>query len=151
MERKNFGLIDKNSPIPFYFQINDILLKKIKEGKFKPHQQIPTEEELTAIFKVSRMKMRQAIAKMVSEGILYRKRGHGTFVGEPRLERKAARFTSATVGKVEAGLKPGAVLLERKVIRPSKEEHSILNLREEDRVLEVVRLRLANDKPIAIE
>ncbi len=150
MEDRNLGPIDKNSPIPFYFQITDILLKRIKEGKFKPHQQIPTEEELTAIFQVSRMTVRQAISKMVSEGILYRKRGHGTFVGEPRLERKVARLTSATVDMEEAGLKPGAVLLERKVIRPSEEERSILNLGEEDHVLEVVRLRLANEQPIAI-
>jgi len=150
MEGKNLGPIDKNSPIPFYFQINDILLRKIKAGKFKPHQQIPTEEELTAIFQVSRMTVRQAISKMVSEGILYRKRGHGTFVAEPRLERKVAKLTSATVDMEEAGLKPGAVLLERKVIQPTEEERSILNLGKEEPVLEVVRLRLANEQPIAI-
>ncbi len=150
MVGNNFGPIDKNSPVPLYFQINDILLKKIKAEEFKPHQQIPTEEELTAIFQVSRMTVRQAISKMVTEGILYRKRGHGTFVAEPKLERKVAKLTSATVDMEEAGLKPGIILLGKRTIIPTDEERSILNLKENDPVLEVMRLRLANQQPIAI-
>ncbi|MCX5909267.1 MAG: GntR family transcriptional regulator [Deltaproteobacteria bacterium] len=150
MVGNNFGPIDKNSPVPLYFQINDILLKKIKAEEFKTHQQIPTEEELTATFQVSRMTVRQAISKMVTEGILYRKRGHGTFVAEPKLERKVAKLTSATVDMEEAGLKPGAIILHKKIMTPNEEERNILGLRPKEHVLEILRLRLANDQPIAI-
>ncbi len=146
----NLDPIDKSNPIPLYYQISDILLRKIEGKEFKPHQQIPTEEELTSIFQVSRMTVRQAIVKMVNEGILYRKRGHGTFVAEPKIERKVAKLTSATVDMEEAGLKPGAIILHKKVINPNEEERNILRLSPADRALEVLRLRLANGQPIAI-
>ena len=150
MTRKDLGKINKELPIPLYFQIGDILLRKIAAGKVRPHQQIPTEEELTAIFEVSRMTVRQAISKLVNDGLLYRRRGRGTFVAEPKIERKVAKLSSVAEDTERAGLKPGCIILDKKILQPTEEERTILRLKTQEKILEIHRLRLANDKPIAI-
>jgi GntR family transcriptional regulator len=144
------GKIDKGLPIPLYYQISDILVQKIAAQKVRPHQQIPSEERLAGVFEVSRLTVRQAIQKLVNEGRLYRKRGHGTFVAEPKIERKVARLSSVAEDTEKAGLKPGSVILEENIILPEEEERNILRLKAGERVLEIKRLRLANDQPIAI-
>jgi GntR family transcriptional regulator len=144
------GKINKGLPIPFYYQISDILLQKIAAQEVRPHQQIPSEEKLAGVFEVSRLTVRQAIQKLVNEGKLYRKRGHGTFVAEPKIERKVAKLSSVAEDMERAGLKPGSVILEKKIILPEEEERSVLRLKSAEKVLEVKRLRLANDQPIAI-
>lgn len=150
MMPNNLGEIVKGIPIPLYYQICDLLLRKIEKGQFRPHQQIPTEEELTANFEVSRMTVRQAINKLVNDGMLYRKRGRGTFVGEPKIERKVAKLSSVAEDTEKAGLRPGSVILEKKIIQPTEEERTMLRLKSQEKVLEINRLRLANDQPIAI-
>ena len=94
MTENELGKINKGLPIPLYYQISDILLRKIAAQEVRPHQQIPSEEKLAGVFEVSRLTARQAIQKLVNEEKLYRKRGHGTFVAEPKIERKVARLSS---------------------------------------------------------
>ncbi len=150
MTQNNLGEIVKGIPIPLYYQISDLLLRNIEKGQFRPHQQIPTEEELTANFEVSRMTVRQAINKLVNDGVLYRMRGRGTFVGEPKIERKVAKLSSVAEDMKRAGLEPGSIILEKNIIEPTEEERTVLRLNSEEKVLEIKRLRLANDQPIAI-
>ena len=147
---KNLGSLNKGVPIPLYYQINDIILRKVEAKEFLPHQQLPSEDELASIFEVSRMTVRQAILKLVSEGKLYRQRGQGTFVAEPKIERKVAKLSSVAEDMERAGLKPGSVILEKNIILPKEEERSVLRLKAEEKVLEVKRLRLADHQPIAI-
>ena len=150
MTEKELGKIDKGLPIPLYYQISDILLQKITAQEVRAHQQIPSEEKLAGVFEVSRLTVRQAIQKLVNEEKLYRKRGHGTFVAEPKIERKVARLSSVAEDMERAGLKPGSVILEKKIILPKEEERSVLGLKAEEKVLEMKRLRLADHQPIAI-
>ncbi len=72
--------IDKESPLPLYWQLKDILKKKIEQGEFKPGDRIPPEDELCKRFGISRTPIRQALAELVNEGLLFRRRGRGTFV-----------------------------------------------------------------------
>jgi GntR family transcriptional regulator len=150
MDPKDLGNIDRSVPIPFYYQISDILLKKIESREFLPHQQIPSEDQLASIFGVSRMTVRQAISSLVNNGKLYRKHGHGTFIAEPMIERKVARLSSVTVDIEEAGLRPGSIILQKRVVKPPEKVQGLLKLKEGDEILEILRLRLANEEPLAI-
>lgn len=51
-------VIDKNSPIPLYYQLQKIILDKITTGVWQPKTQIPPERELAEIFGLSRMTVR---------------------------------------------------------------------------------------------
>lgn len=150
MVENNLGKIDKGIPVPLYYQICDILLRKIEAREFLPDQQIPSEGELASIFEVNRMTVRQAIIKLVNEGKLCRKRGYGTFVTEPKIERKVARLVSFYTNMEEAGLRPSSVILQKKVVQATDTARDILNLQKGEMVVKIIRLRLANDEPIAI-
>jgi DNA-binding LacI/PurR family transcriptional regulator len=73
-------IIDRNSPIPQYFQLQTWLVEQIEQGIFKPDDKIPTEEEFTQITGLARATIRQAIQNLVNMGYLLRKRRLGTFV-----------------------------------------------------------------------
>ncbi|MCZ7664514.1 MAG: GntR family transcriptional regulator [Thermoleophilia bacterium] len=66
--------------IPLYYQIASLLRTQIENGDFGPGDRIPTENELTEIYSVSRVTVRQALASLVGDGYLVRKKAKGTFV-----------------------------------------------------------------------
>ena len=74
--------IDKNVPIPIYYQLKQMIKKKIEKGEFKPGDRLPTEHELCDMFGISRTPVRHALTELTHEGILYRKPALGTFVSD---------------------------------------------------------------------
>jgi len=74
--------IDKSVPIPLYYQLKEMIKKKIESGEFKPGDRLPTEQELCEMFGISRTPVRQALTELNYEGILYRKPGLGTFISD---------------------------------------------------------------------
>ncbi|CAH8769364.1 GntR family transcriptional regulator [Paenibacillus dendritiformis] len=74
---------------PLYALIIDDIKRKIEEGRYIVHQQIPTEMELADQFGVSRITSKRALLELERSGYIYRKRGSGSFVKE-RAEDKEA-------------------------------------------------------------
>lgn len=72
--------LDKHSSVPLYAQLKDLLTERIESGEYAPGEQIPTEMALCEELDLSRPTVRQAIAELVSEGLLQIKKGKGTFV-----------------------------------------------------------------------
>lgn len=68
--------------LPIYAKIAETLRNEIKNGNFKPGDQLPTEEELCRLYNVSRGTIQKALNLLVSEGIISRRRGIGSFVRE---------------------------------------------------------------------
>lgn len=141
--------IDKKSPIPVYYQLKNIILKKIKDGEFSEGSHIPSERELGESLNISRMTVRQALNQLVSEGVLYREKGRGTFVSKGKIVQRNIMSFSDTVRN--RGLVPSTVVLHFKKIQDRLDIKDLLNLREDDCLYNIKRLRLANELPIAIE
>jgi GntR family transcriptional regulator len=76
--------IDRRSPIPFYFQLKQLIRDEITGKHWLPGERIPSEHALCGHFAVSRTTVRQALAELESEGLLVKEKGRGTFVAEPR-------------------------------------------------------------------
>jgi GntR family transcriptional regulator of arabinose operon len=74
--------IDKNSPIPFYQQLANILRGQILSGALKPGDALPTEFTLAEVFHISRSSVRQAIDLLVSVKLVRRVQGKGNFVSD---------------------------------------------------------------------
>ena len=72
--------LDESKGLPLYRQLEDIFHGKITSGEWAVDSQIPTEEDMVAAYRVSRSTVRSAIAELTRQGLLYRKRGVGTFV-----------------------------------------------------------------------
>ncbi len=72
--------------VPNYYRLENHLRERIQSGALKPGGPIPPESQLCQQFAVSRTTVRQALSRLVFEGLVVRHRGRGSFVAEPRLE-----------------------------------------------------------------
>ncbi len=70
--------------IPIYERIKRHILERIESGVWGPDEKIPTEHELAASFKASRMTVNRAVRELTVQGLLFRIVGVGTFVADRR-------------------------------------------------------------------
>jgi GntR family transcriptional regulator len=143
-------MLDKNSSVPIYVQIEEAIKEKIKKREYLPGEELPTERELTELFGVSRMTIRQAISNLVHKGVLYRIPGKGAFVSKEVIEKKL-EIESFSEDMKKRGLTPGSIVIQFEKISPSDEVREKLSLAEDEKIYLLNRLRLANNEPIAIE
>jgi GntR family transcriptional regulator len=97
-------MIDKNSPIPVYYQLKEMIKEKITKGTWQVGQCIASERELTEAYGVSRMTVRQALGELVQEGLLVREKGKGTFVCEPKVKQEDMMSFSDIIKKAGRSL-----------------------------------------------
>lgn len=72
--------IDRTSAVPMYKQLEECISCAIGSGALKPGDKLPTEDELADAFGISRPVTRQAYSSLVSENLIVRERGRGSFV-----------------------------------------------------------------------
>ncbi|MGM0860851.1 GntR family transcriptional regulator [Bacillus atrophaeus] len=143
--------IDKQSPIPIYYQIMEQLKSQIKNGELQPDAPLPSEREYSEQFGISRMTVRQALSNLVNEGFLYRQKGRGTFVSRPKMEQTLQGLTSFTEDMKSRGMVPSSKLIDYELIDSTAELAGILDCEHPSKIHKVIRVRLANDIPMAIE
>lgn len=141
--------IDKKSPIPVYYQLKNIILGKIKDGEFSEGSLIPSERDLGENLGISRMTVRQALNQLVTEGMLYREKGKGTFVSKGKIVQRNIMSFSDTVRN--KGLVPSTVVLYFEKVSDRQDINNLLGLKDDECLFNLKRLRLANELPIAIE
>ena len=140
-------MIDRDSPIPLYHQLEEILSRRIEKGEFPPGTAIPTEEQLQRDYGVSRTTVRQALARLVLAGKLKRFPGKGTFVTEERrLEKPGLR--SITEDLLFQSLRLAIKMVTSRMELPSSKVAKLLQIDEREEVVHLERVRYANDEPI---
>lgn len=72
--------LNPNSDKPLHIQAEEVLRELIKSEEYKNGKLLPNEVSLSEQLSISRNTLRQAINKLVFEGVLVRKKGHGTKV-----------------------------------------------------------------------
>jgi GntR family transcriptional regulator len=141
--------LDRTSPIPLYFQIAENLKESIQAGTIAPGERLDNELELAEQLGVSRPTVRQAIQRLVQQGLVVRRRGLGTVVVAPRILRPVA-LTSLYDDLVAAQRAPTTTVLSLEGIAADDEIAQVLSLAVGTPVLSIERLRFADDAPLAI-
>ena len=146
-------MINKSSPVPIYYQLEEIIKDLIEKGELKPGDSLPAEREYAEQFQISRMTVRQALNELVNDGYLYRVKGKGTFVAErkPKIEQALQGLTSFTEDMKARGMKPGSQLLQFEIIQATSLIANQLGIQEYGPVYEMKRIRLADNVPMALE
>ncbi len=72
--------LDRHSSIPLYAQLRELIVERIHNGDYSQGERIPSEMQLCEELDLSRPTVRQAIAELVSDGILEIRKGRGTYV-----------------------------------------------------------------------
>lgn len=124
--------------------INNHIENKI----YSPGQMIASEAEFCRLFQVSRMTVRKALDELVSEGVLYKEKGRGTFVSQ---KPRYANFQCGYGFKQEAlqrGFTPSTKAVEIALIQANQDLADKLKIECGDRLWEIKRIRCINDMPV---
>lgn len=144
-------MLNKNIPIPLYYQLKEKLTQTIQTGELPIGSLVPSERELSELYGISRMTVRQALGELVKDGLLVREQGKGTFVAEPKINQGLLKLTSFSEEMKSRGMKPASRVQAIYVQEAAHPVSTALGLTHETRVVVFERLRLADDKPMAFE
>ena len=143
--------IDRSSYIPFYIQVVDSLTDQIEKKKILPEQQLPGEVELCEIFGVSRTVIRQALQVLENKDMIYKEKGRGTFVAQPKIrEGLFQELTGFYQDMIAKGHKPRSVVLKQEKIESDPKIAVYLNLEPGDPVIQIDRVRYINQEPVVL-
>lgn len=137
--------------IPLHKKIHNDLLAKIQSGEYAENEIIPTEMELSEIYKVSRPTIRQAVQALVNEGYLEKRKKRGTIVKQPKIQQEFTKVIESFDSEMSRkGIKPKTKVIMFKKIAASEEVAGNLSLSLGDLVYKLIRLRYAEGKPTVL-
>ena len=144
------GKLDESSSLPLYQQLQRALRQAIESRVFGPDDALPPERDLADEFHVSRITVRKAIDGLVSEGLLVRRQGSGTFVSA-RVEKNFSKLTSFSEDMRARGRTPRSVWLRKTAGSVTPEEALALRSSPGTPVFRFHRIRFADDAPMSVE
>ena len=142
-------VVDRDLSMPLYLQLATQIEKAIQAGELPPGSRLENELDLAGRLKLSRPTVRQGIQELVDKGMLVRKRGVGTQVVQAPVNRQVA-LTSLYDDLRGAGKAPRTEIIEYRIGRPDSEAVDRLQLGPGEQVLELLRVRYADDEPLAV-
>lgn len=143
--------IDRDSPIPLYYQIKEQLKNYIESEKLPAHSSLPTEDELAKQYGVSRLTVRNAMKELISEGIIYRIQGKGTFVSEKKHISDLTFLKGFNEEMRSIEKETRSKVLFNNFILPDPKIVEMFGLKKNQKVLLLSRIRYENDIPRAVE
>jgi len=143
--------IEKDSPLSLYYQLKQIIIDMIDKRELKENDRLSTEQELCDQYNISRATVRQALKELENEDYIYKIQGKGTFVSPRRFQQDLLKFYSFTEEMKKIGKIPSSQVLDFKIITPNEKVSRILNIDQNKKAYEFIRLRLADNEPMILE
>lgn len=146
-------MLDKNSLIPLYVQLENLLLERIERGELKEGDIIPSENELSKDYSVSRMTAKKAIDNLTMKGLVERVKGKGTFIKEKekKIELPLNRLRGFTQKVREMGLEAKNIVPVLEIKKADKKIANFLGIDENSEVWYMERIRQIDDTPAVFE
>ena len=144
-------MLKQDAITPLYVQLMEELETSIRNGVYKPGDKIMTEAEMAREYGVSLITVRKAVGSLMEKGLVVRKQGKGTFVTKPKYSRNMKKLQSFTEMCEQMGVKPGARVLENRLIAADKKVADRLGIEPGSNVVYISRLRLADGEPVHVE
>jgi DNA-binding GntR family transcriptional regulator len=142
-------LVDRNSPVPLYFQVAQHLEQLIESGDLPTGTRLDNEFDLAGQFGLSRQTMRRAIEYLVDRGLLVRKRGVGTQVVHAKVRRQV-ELTSLYDDLAKTRRAPGTKVLSFAVGPADDTLAAELGIAAGTDVYVFERVRSAESEPLAL-
>jgi DNA-binding GntR family transcriptional regulator len=147
------NVVDRSAPLPVYFQIAGDIRRRLDGGEWSAGERIEAEVELARQYEVSRVTVRQALAELVKDDLLERRRGSGTYV---RGQRQPLVYDlSLTVGALanrwqEAEFDNRAEVIEASIVDASGDIRHRLQLPRARTCLYMMRRVFINGQPTVL-
>ena len=140
--------LNRETPIPLYYQLKEILIKYIKENPTDIENPIPSEVKISVHFDISRPTVRQAINELIVEGYLYRVRGKGTFIEKPKINMDFLLILDNFNNEMKKkGFTPSTKVLVNKIVISDEKISKALQIPIGSKVIQLNRLRFADNEP----
>ena len=138
-------------PVPLHHQVYLDLRAALDDGEWRPGDLLPPERQLAARYGCSLITVRRALSELTHEGRLERRRGHGTTVLRPRIERDFAGTMSFAEEMQDRGLDPETRLVAARPESAGEAVATALAIEPGEPTLYVERLRVAGGEPLLLE
>jgi GntR family transcriptional regulator len=139
--------IDHKSPIPLHAQAEMLLRKMIDEEEYQNGKVFPNEVELAKILAISRSTLRQAINKLVFEGLLVRKKRTGTKVAKTIVSSKSNNWLSFSQEMKLRGITVKNFELNISWVLPDEALVDFFEIKPDRKVLKMEKVRGNTDEP----
>ena len=144
-------MLNRDSGIPLYTQLTDLLREHIATGVLLPNTQLPSERVLCDQHGVSRITVRKALGELAHEGLIYTSVGKGSYVAESTLSEELQPLSSFSDDIRRRGMTPTSQVLEAAIVHADDVVADRLGVLEGAETVKLHRLRLADGLPIAIQ
>ena len=134
-----------------YIVIKQHICQKIESGQWPQHYKVPSENELTLQFNVSRMTARRALQELTEQGTLIRAQGSGTFVATFKSQSSLLEIRNISDEIHERGHKHHAEQLILESVAVTEEIAILLSLKNNEQAFFSQVLHFENDQPIQLE
>jgi GntR family transcriptional regulator len=142
--------LDRKSPQPLYSQLEEIIRAFIQSGEWQPNKIIPSEREICEQYGLSRITVRSVLSTLVQEGLLRRVQGKGTFVTEAKISTTSPAYMGIREQLEQQGFHINTRLIQFKVLRASFKIAGYLEIKPDDEVVFIERIRSLDSTPISI-
>ncbi|MCF8001747.1 MAG: GntR family transcriptional regulator [Halanaerobiales bacterium] len=143
--------IKQDSPLSLYYQLKQIIKKKIENGEYQENDKLPSESELCERYDISRATVRQALTELQNEDYIYKVHGKGSYVSSNKLEQDLLKFYSFTNEMKKIGKEPSSKVIDFELIKCDQKIAEQLQIEENEKVYKFIRLRLADNVPMMLE
>lgn len=146
----NYISISRYHPAPLYAQLKESILKALGDGTLLPGDKLPTEDELCDRFTISRPVVRQAYSELISEGIITRIKGKGSFIREKEIQSHFFQELSTFEDDMKrVGMTPSTKIITKEVIKEAKFQ-DLLHLDHQEEVVHIRFLYCGNTVPMVL-
>ncbi len=142
--------LDRDSAVPLYVQLEDVLRARIAAGEWRPDQRVPSENELNKAYGLSRMTARGVLTKLVNDGVLYRVPGKGTFLAPLKIDAVSPAYRGVREQLEAMGYETTTEVLGVGVEAATPTVRARLGLPAGERVYAIHRLRSVQGEPISL-
>jgi GntR family transcriptional regulator len=142
--------IDQNSPLPYYYQVSQVLLREIEKGELQHGMQLPSEGDVSRFYGVSLSVVRQAFKMLENKGVILRKKGKKAVVArEPKIQLEfIGNQASHYAELVSKGMRVTTAILKNQVETPPEDIRTALDFKESEQVVALSRLRSVERRPV---
>ena len=145
------NIISRESDVPLYVQLMEALERRIESGDLRHGDMLPSEAALIEEFKVSRITVRQALSNMEQRGLVYRRRGRGTFVSAPQVSQQLNHEAKTILEALrDRGIEPQVRVLGLEQIEAPLRVAEMLGVKDDTLVTRLRRVYMHEDAPLAL-
>lgn len=150
------ALLNNLNQKPLYKQVEDIIVRKITNQEYLPGAKIPSSRQLAERYGINRLTVTKAVNQLAKSGLLYKKPSSGTYINKNLKRNTAALNLNFSNSGLMAILQKQGTNLRTKVVNKAIFNNipyfaQKLNLKLDEKIFAVHRLRLIQNKPIALE